>query len=138
LKFFPADSKDPVDYQGEREVPAMTDFLNEHAGTSRNVDGSLKEGSGHIAALNDIIKSASGQFSDSFLTSITNAAKDLVGKEAAFGKHYVNAAAKMVSKGADYAAKEISRLEGMLKSASVTAEQKSNFQLRKSILKAFM
>jgi protein disulfide-isomerase A6 len=137
LKFFPADSKDPVDYQGEREVGAMTEFLNEHAGTSRNADGTLKEGAGHVAALNDIIISANGVFDNNFLTSITNAAKDLTGKAAEHGKLYVNAASKVVSKGVDYPAKEIARLEGMLKSTSVTAEQKGNFQLRQSILKAF-
>lgn len=138
LKFFPAGSKDPIDYDSEREVAAMTNFLNEHAGTKRNADGSLQEGAGHVEELNTIIKNAGGKFDEQFLNSLNTAVEGLTGKDATFGKIYSSSAAKVVSKGAEFPAKEIARLDGLLKSPSVTAEQKGNFQLRQSILKAFL
>ena len=138
MKFFPAGADEPVDYQGEREVEAMVAFLNEQAGTHRNADGTLAEGAGRVAALDELIAAAAGNFDAAFATKVADAVNALTGKDAAFGKLYANAAKKISTVGASYASNELKRLAGMATSKSVTAEQRTNFQLRQSILKAFL
>lgn len=136
LKFFPADSAEATDYQGARELEDLVSFINEKAGTQRNADGSLKPTAGRVEELDAVITAAAA-FDAAFLATLTEAAAGLTGKSAASGKLYLNAAAKVVAKGADYVTKEIARLENMAKSPSVTAESKANFQLRQNILRAF-
>lgn len=54
IKFFPKGTDDVVDYQSGRSAKAFVDFLNDNAGTRRNVDGSLAasvESNGDIPAI---------------------------------------------------------------------------------------
>ena len=43
LKFFPAGSKEPVDYNGGRTAADFVRFLNEKCGTNRAVEGGLND-----------------------------------------------------------------------------------------------
>ena len=40
-KYFPKGSDDIIDYKSARSAQAFVEFLNENAGTRRNVDGTL-------------------------------------------------------------------------------------------------
>jgi len=137
LKFFPAGSAVPVDYNEARELDDLVKFINTQAGTTRNSDGSLTAEAGRIASLDAVIAEAGGVFDAGFLDKLTSATKALEGKEAAFGKLYASASAKVVAKGIGYVETEIKRLQGMISSPSVVAETKTNFQLRQNILRAF-
>jgi protein disulfide-isomerase A6 len=137
LKFFPAGSAVPVDYNEARELEDLVKFINTNAGTFRNADGSLTSSAGRVAELDSIIQEASGSFNNDFLSKITAAVSLLEGKEAVFGKLYISASSKIVSKGVGYVETEIKRLQGMISSPSVVAETKTNFQLRQNVLRAF-
>ena len=43
IKFFPAGSKEPVDYSGGRTVADFVNFLNEECGTNRAPEGGLND-----------------------------------------------------------------------------------------------
>ncbi|ETO11984.1 protein disulfide isomerase [Reticulomyxa filosa] len=43
LKWFAKDAKDPIDYDGGRSLDDFVEWVNDKAGTRRNVDGSLKK-----------------------------------------------------------------------------------------------
>jgi len=137
LKFFPAGSSEPVDYTGAREVEDLVSFVNENAGTSRNIDGTLTSSAGRVALLDEVISNANHNFDESFLSSLETAVSGISGKDAAFGKLYVNAASKIVSKGIDYVQTELRRLENMSKNPSITPESRTSMQLRQNVLKAF-
>jgi protein disulfide-isomerase A6 len=112
-------------------------FLNEKAGTQRTVDGGLLPTAGRVSALDTLI-TATEAFDDAFVAALKTAAEALTGKEAEDAKQYLTTASKVVSKGADYAEKEIKRLANMAKSANVNPDSKTNFLLRQNVLQAFV
>jgi len=135
LKFFPAGSSEPIDYNSARSAEAMVEFINKNAGTSRNVDGSLAALAGRIADLDAVISSSS-VYDNAFLATLTETANALT--ESPYTKNYLSSAAKIVSKGNEYIGKEVKRLDGMMQSPSVTEESKTSFKIRQNILKAFI
>jgi len=137
LKWFPAGSDTPVDYEGGREVDDMVQFINEKAGTKRSSDGSLLEDAGRVKALDDIIAAASKKIDESVVASLKAASQSLSGYEIAASKTYIFVAEKIVAKGGDYAAKESARLLSMISNPSVSAESKTNFMLKYNIIAAF-
>ena len=133
IKCFPPDVTEPVTYEGARELPELIDYMNEIAGTSRMVDGSLAPNAGHVEALNEVI-AESNIYDEAFVARMTETAADL---EQVTVKHYLSFARKIVDKGEEYIDKELTRLQGFLKSSSVTAEKKKNFSIRYNILRMF-
>lgn len=134
LKFFPADSTEPVKYEGARELPELVNYVNEIAGTYRLPDGTLALNAGLVEALNDVI-SETEVYDDAFVSRLTEASKEL---EQATVKHYLSFANKITTKGTEYIEKELARLQGFIKSKSVTAEKKKNFSIRYNILRMFL
>lgn len=55
IKYF-GESGEPEDYSLGRSEGDFVEFLNNAAGTSRNVDGSLKSGAGRIDVLDDLVE----------------------------------------------------------------------------------
>lgn len=51
LKFFPAGSKEPIDYSGGRTAVEFVKFLNEKCGTNRAVEGGLNDDVRYITFL---------------------------------------------------------------------------------------
>ena len=51
LKFFPAGSKEPVDYNGGRTTAEFVKYLNEQCGTNRAVEGGLNDDVRYTAVL---------------------------------------------------------------------------------------
>lgn len=138
IKFFPAGSSEPEDYQGGREVDDFVEFINNKVGTERLSNGSLKPTAGRVAALDTILSEANQVVDAAVLGKITEAAKALEGKAAAFGKVYVAVAQKAASKGAEYAAKEFQRIGKLLAGGNMKAENKYNFQVKQNILQSFI
>lgn len=136
IKFFPADSSEPVSYENARELDAMVAFINENAGTKRKPDGTLAEDAGRVMALEDII-GAANTYDASFISMLKAAADSLSGDEAKYALQYVAVANKIVAKGVEYLDTEISRLGGMIEKPTIQAEKKTEFQLKQNILRAF-
>lgn len=137
LKFFPANSAEPEDYNEARELDAMVNFINLKAGTHRTADGKLLPSAGRVKALDAILSAASFAVSSAVVDQIKSAAASLEGKAVAFGKLYVSFAEKVAAKGADYVEKELQRIQKMSASPSIKPEAKSAFQLKQNILRAF-
>jgi protein disulfide-isomerase A6 len=139
LKFFPAGSAEPEPYEGPREVESMVEFINKKAGTQRQADGSLMRHAGRVYSLDKIIESHSFAVTEPLLKALEDGTKGLTGKEIVYGKDYLSTASKILNKGgADYVAKEMKRLEGMISGGSLIPEKKSAFQLRYNVLSAFV
>ncbi len=134
IKYFPAGSAVPEDYQGGREVEDFVEFLNQNAGTQRNPDGSLKGTAGRIAALDEVIKAAGYNVDASVHQQLEEAAKTLTDAAA---KIYVAVAKNIVNKGKDYVNTETARVGKLLAGGNLKPESKKNFQLRQNVLKAF-
>jgi protein disulfide-isomerase A6 len=138
IKFFPAGSSTPEDYQGGREVADFVEFLNTKAGTQRSAEGGLAATVGRIAALDAYITAANFQVSGPVVDQISSAVAGFSGNDAAYGKIYQSIAKNIVAKGADYVSKEQARVAKMLGGGSIKPESKKNFELRANILKAFV
>lgn len=137
MKFFPKNSATPVAYEGGRELEDLVSFINENAGTQRTVDGGLLPTAGRIAALDSVIKAADYKVTAEVLETLKKTAADTTSANAAHVKLYLNAAEKIVAKGADYVNTELARIAKMLGGANIKPESKTNFQLRQNVLKAF-
>lgn len=138
IKYFPAGSAEPEDYQGGREVEDFVEFINTKVGTERLPNGALKTTAGRVAALDTILEEAKHAVDASVVDRLVEAAKALEGKAAAAGKVYVAIAQKAASKGADYAAKEFQRVGKLLGGGNIKPDNKYNFQVKQNILQAFM
>jgi protein disulfide-isomerase A6 len=114
----------------------MVRFINEKAGTQRNPDGTLFPTAGRVTELDDIV-SAAAAIDATTVAAIKTAGESLTDAAKASSKTYVAVAEKIIAKGASYVDTEIKRLEGILSKSSVTADKKTDFQLKQNILKAF-
>lgn len=142
IKFFPAGSAEPEDYNGGRDGEAFMTFLNDKAGTHRRLDGSLGPQAGRIAAFDDLAAkfTAAGdkEGKAAVLGEAKAAAAALETAEAkAAADVYVKAMTRALDKGDAWFAKEAGRLEGMAASESIARAQKYAFLTRANVLKAF-
>jgi len=133
LKLFQAGSSEPIDYNGGRELPQLVEFVNEQAGTYRLPNGELSDEAGSIEVLDKILQDTQ-VFDEDFMTTFTNAAKDL---DQPTTELYLSYAKKVASKGLAYVNTEVKRLRGMVSSKNVSPEKKKSFFLRLNILKKF-
>lgn len=137
LKYFPAGSTEPENYEGPRTAEGMLEFLNSKAGTERRLDGTLGASAGRVAALDAIISNAGFSVSADVVSQIKATAASLEGKEAKNGKVYVAVAEKVAAKGADYVSKESARLAKVIGGANIKPENKHQFLIKMNVLRAF-
>ncbi|TMW63242.1 hypothetical protein Poli38472_002183 [Pythium oligandrum] len=136
LKYFAPGSDDPEDYKSGRDKQSFVTFLNEKAGTHRNVDGGLTSEAGRVKEL-DVIISETGEITSGLLEKAESLVEKLAGDAAKHGNLYLKAMKKIMDKGDKYVANEIKRLEGLLANDNVTPQKKTLFALRKNILESF-
>ncbi|KAE8899832.1 putative protein disulfide-isomerase [Phytophthora fragariae] len=136
LFYFPPGADEPEDYSNGRDKASFVEFINEHAGTHRNVDGGLTAEAGRVEEL-DLIISESGDITAAVLEKTQTAVDGLEGNDAKYGALYVKAIKKIVAKGPSYVDTEIKRLEGLLENDNVSPQKKTLFALRKNILEFF-
>ena len=135
LKYFPAGApKDPIDCN-HRDLNELVTFVNTHAGTARNPDGSLTEAAGRVASLDEIVSGAS--VDSSIVSKLKSAVSGLEGKEASYGAIYVSVAEKVLEKGKAYVETEKKRVSGMISNKSINPTKKVAFALKRNILSAF-
>jgi len=136
IKFFPKGSDEAVDYQSGRSAKAFVDFLNENAGTRRNVDGSLAASAGRFPEL-DVLANRYLTDTASREDTLKELETECASRETDC-KYYLKFAAKIAEKGDEYAEKERNRLQKVSKSDSVTAVKRENFLLRMNVLSGFL
>ncbi len=138
IKFFPKGSKTPEEYNGAREVADFVTFLNSKAGTARLAAGGLAATAGRIAALDALAKQLVAKTKKTVAAEIKAAAAALTGLEKTAADFYHLVATKVETEGADFVAKQKSRIAGLLqKKDSVSAAKLDDFQIKHNILSAF-
>ncbi|CEG45578.1 protein disulfide-isomerase domain [Plasmopara halstedii] len=134
--YFAPGSDEPEDFSGERDTATFVEFINEHAGTHRTVDGGLTAEAGRVEEI-DVIISESGDINIDVHKKVQTVVDGLEGSDAKYGALYLKAINKIVAKGPSYVDAEIKRLEGLLENDNVSPQKKTLFALRKNILNAF-
>jgi len=135
IKYFPKGSTTPVPYEGGRSEQDIVEFINSKAGTHRLIGGGLDTKAGTIDTLDAIIgKIAAGSTLDIISSEVAKAA---AGLKEQYAHYYVKVLDKM-GKNADYATKEHSRLEGLLKKGGLAPEKIDDLTSRSNILKRFI
>lgn len=136
LFYFSPDADEPEDYSDGRDKASFVEFINEHAGTHRSVDGGLTPEAGRVEEV-EVIITESGAITTDVLKKVQTVVDGLEGNDAKHGLLYVKAIKKIIAKGPSYLDTEILRLEGLLDNENVSARKKTLFGLRKNILKVF-
>lgn len=139
IKFFPKGSKVAVDYEGGRSEADFVTFLNEKTGTQRAVGGGLNAVAGTIEALDTLVTKFTGGSSIAEVAAeATKAAEDL--KESVqykYAEYYVKVFSKLATNDG-YAAKELSRLDGILKKGGLAPAKLDEFTSKTNILRKFI
>ena len=133
LKWFPAGSSEPVDYDSGRDADALIKYINDKSGLHRVKGGGMAPQGGLVTELSEIVTAASS-FDTALVDSLKAAVDGLTGKDAELGARYVSIATKIAEKGEDYMKNEIARLTKMVANPSIGAEKKTNFLYKLNVL----
>ena len=135
IKYFPKGSKTPQPYEGGRSEKDLIEFLNEHAGTHRTVGGGLDTKAGTIATLDAIVaKFVEGGSLATIAAEAQKAAQGIKDKSA---KYYVKVFEKL-DKNSEYAQKELTRLQGIMKKGGLAPEKVDDLTARSNVLQKFL
>lgn len=139
IKFFPKGSTTPEEYSSGRSEADIVAFMNEKAGTHRMVGGGLDETAGTIETLDALVAKFTGGSSIAEVAAeATKAAKDLKeGAQYKYAEYYVRVFDKM-AKSDGYAAKELARLDNILKKGGLAPAKLDEFTSKTNILKRFV
>ncbi|TVY21806.1 Protein disulfide-isomerase erp38 [Lachnellula arida] len=139
IKFFPKGKKEAEDYSGGRSEADLVSFINEKAGTHRAIGGGLDATAGTIEALDTLVAKLTGGSSISEVAAeATKAAADLkAGAQYKYAEYYVKVFTKL-AKSDGYAAKELARLNGILKKGGLAPEKLDEFTSKTNILRRFV
>ncbi|KAL7903533.1 thioredoxin-like protein [Trichoderma sp. SZMC 28014] len=138
IKFFPAGSKEPVAYEGGRQEIDLVNYINDKAGTFRTEGGELNDKAGLVPSLDAIVTKFLGGVS---LAEATKEVKAGVAKlnnsvEAKAAEYYVRVFDKL-SKSEQFAAKELTRLQGILAKGGLVAGKRDEIQIKVNVLNKF-
>ena len=139
IKFFPKGTTEPEAYSGGRTEADLVSFMNSKAGTHRAPGGGLDATAGTIEALDAIVEKLTGGSSISEIAAeATKAAADLKSNtQYKYAEYYVKVFDKL-SKSDNYAAKELARLDKILKKGGLAPEKLDEFTSKTNILKRFV
>lgn len=124
LKWFPKGStpKEAIPYESARSEEALTNFINQHAGTHRAVGGGVTESAGRIDVL-DVIAQKIVAGKKGAEKELAKAVKEAEGK---YAKYYAKVAEKL-AKNKEYVEKEIKRLAGIAAKGGLAPEKYVSF-----------
>ena len=139
LKCFPPGSSEAEEYQGQRDLESLVDFVNKKAGTQRNKDGSLEFSAGTVPVLNELVKARHAKVDSAFVEALHAASGNLEAdsREAGYARIYVKVAEKMLEKGPEYVQKELARLTSVMSKGSLLPKARKTFQLKHNVLSAY-
>jgi len=139
LKWFGKQNKqEPLPYESSRSLSGFVDFINEHANTRRNQDGSLKLSAGRIPEI-DVIAHEFYK-NKSQRKDILSKFQSECGKQISEDdcKHYLKFMQSINEKGDDFVTKERDRLLKISQSSSITKDKKDGFVIRVNVLTGFL
>jgi hypothetical protein len=120
----------------------MVEFINEHAGLHRTVNGTLEPTAGHIKEINELI-SRVDLIDNQYLEQLEDLMKSLQGNEEIdfdekYGNWYLSFGKKIAERGWKYAQYELERLEKMtLPTSKISPKKKTDIMFRMNILQAY-
>lgn len=140
VKFFPQGSTTAEDYNGGRSEEDLVAFLNEKAGTHRAVGGGVDATAGTIGPLDAIVAkfTASGLALSEAAAAAKKAAEILkADAQAKHAAYYVRVFDKL-SKSSEYAAKELTRLQGIVSKGGLAESKVDELTAKTNILRKFV
>lgn len=139
IKFFAKGSTVAEDYRGGRTEKDFVDFINSRAGTHRTVGGGLDATAGTIQAFDDLVAKFTGGNSIAELSAeaIEMAQAFKENAQYKYAEYYVKVFDKL-SKSDKYAAKELARLDGIIKKGGLAPAKLDEFTSKSNILKRFL
>jgi protein disulfide-isomerase A6 len=139
IKFFPAGSTTPEDYNSGRTEEALVAFLNEKAGTHRAVGGGVDATAGTVEALDTIVaKIIGGTALVEAAAEAKKAAESLKDQaQVKYAEYYLRVFDKL-SKSEGYAAKELARLEGIIKKGGLAPTKLDELKGKTNVLRKFV
>ncbi|KAK0615956.1 thioredoxin-like protein [Bombardia bombarda] len=139
IKFFPAGSTTPEDYNGGRSAEDLVGFVNAKAGTHRRVGGGLDITAGTIEALDDIVAlfvgGASLADAAKEAKSIAESLKDVA--QLKYAQYYLRVFDKL-TKNDGFAAKEFARLDGIIKKGGLAPAKLDELTTKTNVLSKFI
>lgn len=140
IKFFPAGSTEGELYNGGRSEADLVAFINEKVGTHRVAGGGLDAAAGTIDILNHIaLKFAAGGEALSSLAAEAKTAVEGLGKDIQYkyAEYYIRVFDKL-SKSDNYVAKELARLDGIIKKGGLAPSKIDELTSKTNILRQFI
>jgi len=139
LIWFPKDNKEGVKYEEGRDLASLVGYVNNKAGTNRQLNGLPAENAGRIESLDAIAKKfiASASARAELLKEAQGVASKLSGADASSGKFYTHVMQKVIDNGDSFIANELARLNRMLSGGAVVGPKVDEFSKRLNILAAF-
>jgi protein disulfide-isomerase A6 len=138
IKWFPAGSKEAVDYEGGRSEADILTWVNEKAGLHRVPGGDLDIAAGTIEALDTLVSQLTGSNLADISGQVKTQAETL--KDSAqykYAEYYIKVFDKL-NKSDGYAAKELSRLEGILNKGGLAPSKRDELQVKTNVLRKFI
>eukprot|EP00761_Pharyngomonas_kirbyi_P011696 gb/GECH01011722.1/.p1 GENE.gb/GECH01011722.1/~~gb/GECH01011722.1/.p1 ORF type:complete len:363 (+),score=95.13 gb/GECH01011722.1/:1-1089(+) len=138
LKFFPKGKEEPEDFDGDRSLSSMVEYLNDKAQTFRTEDGKLNDNAGRLEKLDEFAKEfLSSASKDEVLKKAKEAVEQVEESAQKNAEYYVRVMKKAIDKGESYVKKEKDRLSGIINSGNAARDRLDSFKTRLNILKAF-
>ncbi|KAF5359143.1 hypothetical protein D9756_003414 [Leucocoprinus leucothites] len=136
IKFFSADNKDGIAYEGGRSEADFVTYLNEKCGTQRKVGGGLNDQAGRLSSF-DTLAQKFFAAAHSSRQAVFDEARTLATSSAQDAKHYLKVMEKVVNTSEAYIAKELKRLGSILEKRSLAPSKLDELQIKVNILRAF-
>lgn len=138
LKWFPKDKKEGEKYEQGRDIESFINFINSKSGTARDKTGALGELAGRIAHLDEIVEKflAEGADKAALVKQAEEYVLSAVGDAVASAKYYVKVFTTSITQ-KEFVANEITRLNKLINSGSLTPKKKDEFTRKKNILSVF-
>jgi protein disulfide-isomerase A6 len=139
IKFFPKGSKEAEAYNGGRTEADLVTFMNSKAGTHRTPGGGLDAIAGTIEVLDTLVaKFTSGSSIAEVAAEATKAAEHLkADAQYKYAQYYVRVFDKL-SKSEGYVAKELARLDNILKKGGLASAKLDEMTSKTNILRKFV
>ncbi|KAH6892095.1 thioredoxin-like protein [Thelonectria olida] len=139
IKFWPAGSKEPEEYQSGRSEDAILQFVNEKAGTYRVPGGELNDIAGTVESLGSLVaKYVNGEELSKVAKEVQKEAetvKDEAQKK--YAEYYVRVFDKL-NRIDGYVAKELARLSGILEKGGLAPSKRDQIKAKINILSTFV
>jgi protein disulfide-isomerase A6 len=138
LKWFPKDKKEGEKYESGRDLDSFVNFINKNSDTQRDKTGALSELAGRIPALDELVAKfiAEGADKVALVKQAEEYVVTAVGDAIANAKYYVKVFTSTITQ-KDFVANEITRLNKLISSGSLTPKKRDEFTKKKNILSVF-